>query len=76
MQHIPSGNEIAVIETGHPGTVIELEVCEGMRLSDAVDQNSSSYVLGLIYVGGENEAELLSYYYQSVQNLHFEIEDA
>jgi hypothetical protein len=56
--------------------VIELEVSEGMRFSDVVDQNSYSYMLGLIYVGEENEAELLSHCYQSVQNLHFEIEDA
>jgi hypothetical protein len=75
VQRIPSRSEIAAIEAELPGTVIELEVREGMRLSDAVDQDSYSYVLALIYVGGENEADLLSHYYQCVRSLRFEIEE-
>ncbi|MEJ2760335.1 MAG: D-alanine--D-alanine ligase, partial [Gammaproteobacteria bacterium] len=76
VRRVPSGAEIAEIQERIPGTVIELEVREGMRLSDTVDQDSYSYVLALIYLGGKDEADLIARYEQCVRALHFEIEDA
>jgi len=75
VRRVPTEAEIAEIRKRIPGTIIEVEVREGMRLSDAVDQDSYSYVLALIYVGGESEQDLLSKYEQCVQSLFFDIEN-
>ncbi|MEX2524503.1 MAG: ATP-grasp domain-containing protein [Gammaproteobacteria bacterium] len=74
VRRVPTKGEIAEIEERMPGTVIELEVHEGKRLAEIVDQDSYSYVLALIYVGGMNESDLLNQYEACVQALRFEIE--
>jgi len=76
VQRVPSEAEIAAIERRLPGTVVELEVRAGTRLSEVVDQDSYSYVLALIYVGGMNEADLDNRYDEVVRALDFRIEDA
>jgi len=76
VRRVPAREEIVAIERGLPGTVVELEVRPGTRLSDVVDQDSYSYVLALIYVGGKDEADLETRYDEAVRGLDFRIDDA
>ena len=75
VRRVPSRAELEQIEAEIPGTVVELEVREGMRLSDAVDQDSYSYVLALVYVGGDSEADVLRRYESCVSKLRFAVDD-
>lgn len=56
---VPSPRRMAEIEHEVGGVKIELEVEEGTRLSDLGAQESYSYELAWIYVGGADEQELL-----------------
>lgn len=75
VRQVPSPQEIAQLEESMAGVTIELEVRTGMRLSEAVDQDSYSYVLALIYIGGADEADVVARYEQCVRELHFVVED-
>lgn len=75
VRRVPTAAEIAAIERRIPGTVVELEVREGTRLSAVVDQDSYSYVLALIYVAGADEAELNANYEACVASQNFTIDD-
>ena len=41
---------------------VQLNVCEGMRLSDLNYQDSYSYEIASVFVGGDSEQELLQKY--------------
>lgn len=58
----PSDEEIRAIRRDIPGTSIELLVHEGLRLSDLSYQDSYSYEIAAIHVGGSNEDELIEKY--------------
>ena len=68
----PTAAEIAAIEREVPGTRIQLSVEDGMRLSDLQNQDSYSYEVAVIFVGGHDEAELLQKYQRCVDALPFE----
>ncbi len=75
VRRLPTAGEIADIEKQIPGTTIELEVHEGTRLSEVVDQDSYSFVLALVYVAGRDTEDLLARYESCVDKLQFVIED-
>ena len=54
----PTSAEIAAIESAVPETQIQIEVHEGQRLSSLRDQDSYSYEVATIFVGGDHEAQL------------------
>lgn len=58
VERVPSAAEIAAVERAVPGTTVELDVEPGMRLSDLTDQDSYSYELGSIWIGGEDTHDL------------------
>lgn len=55
---VPTREQIAAIEAMVPGTSIQVHVAPGDRLSSLPDQDSYSYELGEVHVGGTNEVEL------------------
>ncbi|MFW6031712.1 MAG: ATP-grasp domain-containing protein [Myxococcota bacterium] len=66
---VPSPERLREIEQAFPGTLIELRVEQGMRLSDLTEQDAYSYALALIYVGGQDEQELERTYHHVVDAL-------
>jgi len=69
---VPDRDTIAALETRIPGTVIQLQVSAGKRLSDIPEQDSYSYFLAIIYVGAQSQEELLERYSSIVDELEFE----
>lgn len=71
----PSQEEVATIERLVPATTIDLTAHTGDRLSHMHGQDSYSYQLASIYIGAEDEAELMMKYDQVATALPYEIED-
>jgi len=74
VKRVPDGEEIARVAKRIPGTVVKLRVQSGQRLSELSGQDSYSYELANIYVGGRDQLELLGKYHQCLEHLPFEIE--
>ncbi|GAB3527038.1 ATP-grasp domain-containing protein [Arthrobacter monumenti] len=75
VHRVPAPGEIAELEQKIPGITVEVTVDEGERLSEGFGEDSYSYVLAQIFIGGRDEAELIEKYDQCVKALKFEIED-
>ena len=71
----PTPDEVAALQEKIPGTVIDLQVSEGTRLSEMHGQDAYSYELSNIFVGAEDAAELTSKYQACVEALRFEFAD-
>ena len=56
---VPDPQRIAEIERAIPHTEIILEVREGMQLSQLRNQDSYSFELGEVYIGADNQRQLL-----------------
>lgn len=72
---VPSSEILAAVARDWPGTYVELEVYPGMWLSELHDQDSYSYVLALIYVGGDSHEQLMSTYDAVAKRLDFDLRD-
>lgn len=59
VRSLPSKADIEAIEEEIPGTVVQLQVQEGIHLSELEEQDSYSYITALVYVGGDTTQELL-----------------
>lgn len=55
---VPTPEEVARIEAAVPTARIRIEVDQGTRLSELLNQNSYSYQLATLFIGGDSEAEL------------------
>lgn len=75
VHRIPTPTEIATLEQRYPGTIIQLGVTEGQRLSDSYSQDSYSYNLMHIFTTGQHDDEAKAIYHDCVDALIFEIED-
>ncbi len=71
----PSDEDLARIREKFPGAVILPEAKEGMRLSEMKNQDSYSYRLAVIYMGAENDQELMDKYRQCKELLNYQIEE-
>src|SRR5690554_6475960 len=71
---VPSEEEIAALEEELPDTTIEVAVKAGERLSEGEGEDSFSYVLAEIFLGGRDEVELSSRFDRCVEALRFEFE--
>ncbi|ATJ83231.1 acetyl-CoA carboxylase biotin carboxylase subunit family protein [Halomonas beimenensis] len=58
VRRIPTAEEIERVETAHPGTLVELNVREGMRLTELLHQDSFSWELGVLFTGAEDRDAL------------------
>jgi hypothetical protein len=74
VKEAPTEGEVRAIEQSLPGTLIEVRVKKGMRLSDLVEQDAYSYALALVYVGGQDEDDLAAKYQEVVRRLGIELE--
>lgn len=74
VRRVPSGEEIRRVEERFPGTLVLLNVHEGMRLSDLFHQDSFSFELGVLFIGGENREALEERIEECRRMLPFEIE--
>lgn len=75
VERVPTAEEIRQIEQQVPGTSVELRVDAGMRLSDLRHQDSYTYELAHVFVGAENENELLHKYEACTRCLEFRFSD-
>ena len=71
----PGPEEIERVENQVPGSSIIVRLGEGMRLSDLPDQDSYSYELAWIWIGGEDHADLMSKYEKVKELLNIELEE-
>ncbi|NVI89398.1 acetyl-CoA carboxylase biotin carboxylase subunit family protein [Actinomadura sp. BRA 177] len=75
VRRVPSAEEIAAVEWEFPGTIVQISVEPGVRLSDLALQDSYSYELGHIYMGAENERELEARYARCLERLTFQFDE-
>lgn len=74
VRRVPTRDEIDEVENLFPGTRVELNVEEGMHLGDLQHQDSFSFELGVVFIGGESHADLLARIERCREMLPFEIE--
>lgn len=74
VRRAPTDDEIASIERDLPGVHVEVEAREGIRLSQMPEQDSYSYNLAVVHVGGADEQELTDKYERCLAALTFEFE--
>jgi hypothetical protein len=70
---VPAPEEIARLEAKYPFATIEIEVQRGDRLSTLLDQDSYSYEIAVIFIGGDNREDLAHKYHQLRQQLPLEL---
>ena len=58
-----------------PGCTVDVTVTVGDRLSELYDQDSYSYALATVYLGADDEDELIRKYEQALEGLPFEFEE-
>ncbi len=71
----PTELEIERVQREIPGVTVVVTAYEGDRLSKLTGQDSYSYIIANIYVGAQDEAELIEKYQRCVRALPFEIDD-
>ncbi|MFP4375324.1 MAG: acetyl-CoA carboxylase biotin carboxylase subunit family protein [Spirochaetaceae bacterium] len=71
---VPTQDEIARVQREIPGTVVRPQVTPGMRLSELLEQDSYSYALCHLFIGGEDQKDLLDKYIRCKEILTFDIE--
>ncbi len=62
VRSVPDRSEIDELCDLLPGTEIQLHIREGMRLSDLVYEDSYSYEIAVVHLGGTDTADLLASY--------------
>ena len=73
VKKVPSDKELEQVRKRFPDSVIFIEVEEGDRLSELTGQDSYSYRLAIIYMGANDEDDLLKKYNQIIDQLNIEI---
>lgn len=72
---VPAEEELEQIARDMPGTIVQVRAEEGRRLSELPDQDSYSYELATVIIGGESQNELEHRYRRVQERLMFEFED-
>ncbi|MFO7817640.1 MAG: ATP-grasp domain-containing protein [Desulfovibrionales bacterium] len=72
---IPTKEDILGISEKVPGMLIDIQGKVGMRLSDIPEQDSYSNATAFIYLGADNQKELLDKYRKVREMLRFSYED-
>ncbi len=68
----PTDEEIHAVESDIPGSIIDVQVEQGTRLSEMIEQDSYSYDIAHVFMGAANQKELLQKYDRVVKALPFE----
>ncbi|MDZ7830943.1 MAG: ATP-grasp domain-containing protein [Desulfobacterales bacterium] len=69
---VPTDEEIKRVEKRYPGTVVHPQIKEGMKLSDLLEQDSYSYAICHLFIGGRDRKALLDTYVRCTEMLPFE----
>lgn len=75
VRRAPTDAEIESVERDIPGVHVEVEAREGVRLSQMPEQDSYSYNLAVVHVGGADEHELTDKYERCLEALTFDFQD-
>ena len=75
VRRVPTADEVADLEARVPGCTVLVKVSDGARLSDGYGEDSYSYVLAEVFLGGQDEADLKRTYDEVLAALPFEIDD-
>ncbi len=75
INRVPSVAEIEAIQRHHPELIVHLHVEEGMQLSELRAQDSYSYEIADLFLGGESEQELHEKFRQTMQLLDFQFSE-
>jgi biotin carboxylase len=70
---VPTPEEIRHLEAENPFATIEIEVEAGVRLSTLKDQDSYSYEIAVIFIGGENSEDLEAKYHHILKQIPLEL---
>ncbi|MGD2083711.1 MAG: ATP-grasp domain-containing protein [Chromatiales bacterium] len=71
VRRAPTLEDITRIQERFPGTLMSIHVKEGMRLSDLPNQDSYSFELADIFMGADDEDELIGRFYEVMDMLDF-----
>ncbi len=74
VRRVPSDEELRHVSAEMPGTSVRIRVRPGQRLCDLPDEDSYSYELANVFVGGVDEIDLLEKYHRALDMLTFEVE--
>jgi biotin carboxylase len=71
---VPTDEEIGRLRERFPEVQVQIEVEEGMRLSELASQDSYSYEIAVIFLGADSQPELLRRYRACLDLLDFRLE--
>ena len=71
---IPSAGEINILKKFIPGLEVIIRVPAGVHLDELYGQDSYSYELANIFIGGRDQKEIVEKYEKVVEGLSFDIE--
>ncbi|SFL05991.1 ATP-grasp domain-containing protein [Nitrosomonas aestuarii] len=74
VRHVPTANDLSVLKRQFPEADIQLHIHSGMYLSELKDQDSYSYEIAVIFLGGNTQKELLQKYRDVQQAMRIELE--
>jgi hypothetical protein len=74
-RRVPTAEETRQVQRDIPGCTVDVSVTVGDRLSELHDQDSYSYAYATIYIGADDEDELIQKYEQAVAGLPFTFEE-
>ena len=75
VQRVPTPAQVADLERRLPGCTVQVKVSEGDRLSEGYGEDSYSYVLAEVFLGGRDEADVERQYEEFLDTMPFEIDD-
>ncbi|MDR9501007.1 MAG: ATP-grasp domain-containing protein [Desulfurivibrionaceae bacterium] len=75
VRRVPTDQEIAALESEFQDSIIKILVQPGARLSDLRDQDSYSFEIANIFLGAQNQDELVEKYQNLAKRLCFEFSD-
>jgi biotin carboxylase len=74
VRRVPSQEEIRRVKEEMPGTLVDIEIQEGTRLSELLHQDSFSFEIGVLYIGADSEEDLERRIERCQEILTFEID--
>ncbi len=76
VEHVPDSAAIDALGERFPGSMFELAVRPGMRLSRLLNQDAYSYEIADLFLGADSRRQLLSNYRKSLEMLPFRFSSA
>lgn len=74
VRKVPTSSEIRILKKFIPSLEVKIRVKENINLSELQGQDSYSYELANIFIGGRDQKELVERYNQCLEGLTFDIE--